>query len=42
MAKSFKDVVKDFPRTGRGIPVKKNQKPPLSDRYTARGTAFLL
>ena len=41
MAKSFKDVVQDSPRTCLGIPVK-TKKPPLSNQYTARGTAFRL
>ena len=41
MAKSFIDVVKDSPRVGLGIPVK-TKKPPLSDQYTARRTAFRL
>ena len=41
MTKSFIDVVQDSPRTGLGIPVK-TKKPPLSNQYTARGTAFLL
>ena len=41
MAKSFKEVVQDSPRTGLGIPVK-IKKPPLSNQYTARGTDFQL
>ena len=41
MAKSFIDVVQDFPRTGLGIAVK-NKKPPLSNQYTACGTGFWL
>ena len=41
MAKSFIDVVQDSPRTGPGIPVK-TRKPPLSNQYIARGTAFRL
>ena len=41
MAKSFIDAVQDSPRTGLGIPVE-TKKPPLSNRYTARGTAFRL
>ena len=41
MTKSFIDVVQDSPRTGPGIPVK-IKKPPLSNQYTARGTAFRL
>ena len=43
MAKSFIDVVQDSPGTGLGIPVKtkvKTKKPPLSNQYTARRTAF--
>ena len=41
MAKSFKDVVQDSPRTGLGIPVK--TKNPLSrTKNTTRGTAFRL
>ena len=39
MAKSFIDVVQDSPRTGVGIPVK-TKKTPLTNQYTARGTAF--
>ena len=41
MAKSFIDVIQDFTRTGLGIPVK-TRKPPLTNQYTARGTAFRL
>ena len=41
MAKSFIDVVQDFPGTGLGIPVK-TKKPPLLNQYTVRGTAFRL
>ena len=41
MAKSFIDVVQDSPRRGLGIPVK-TKKPPLTNQYTARGTAFRL
>ena len=41
MAKSFIDVVQDSLRTGLGIPVK-TKKPPLSNQYTTRGTAFWL
>ena len=41
MAKSFIDVVQDSPTKGLGIPVK-TKKPPLSNQYTARGTAFRL
>ena len=41
MAKSFIDVVQDSPRTGLGINVR-TKKPPLSNQYTARGTAFRL
>ena len=41
MAKSLIDVVQDSPRTSLGIPVK-NKKPPLSNQYTARSTAFRL
>ena len=41
MAKSFIDVVQDFPRTGLGIPVK-TKKNPLLNQYTARETAFRL
>ena len=41
MAKSFIDVVQDFPRAGLGIPVK-TKKTPLLNQYTARGTAFRL
>ena len=41
MAKSFKDVVQDSPRTGLGITVK-SRKPPLSNQYTTCGTAFWL
>ena len=41
MVKSFINVVQDSPRTGLGIPVK-TKKPPISNQYTARGTAFRL
>ena len=41
MAKSFIDVVQDFPSTGLGIPVE-TKKPPLSNQYTTRGIAFRL
>ena len=41
MAKSFIGVVQNSPRKGLGIPVK-TEKPPLSNQYTARGTAFRL
>ena len=41
MAKSFIDVVQDFPRTGLDIPIE-TKKPPLSNQYTARETAFRL
>ena len=41
MAKSFIDVVQDPPRTGLSIPVK-TKKSPLSNQYTAHGTAFQL
>ena len=41
MAKYLIDVVQDSPRTGLGIP-DKTKKPPLSNQYTARGTAFRL
>ena len=41
MAKSFIDVVQNSPRTGLGIPVKPKKRP-LSNQYTARGTAFRL
>ena len=41
MAKSFKDVVQDSPRTGLGIPIK-TKKTPLTNQCTARGTAFRL
>ena len=41
MAKSFIDVVQDSPMTGLGVPVK-TKKPPLSNQYTTRGTAFQL
>ena len=35
------DVVQDSPRTGLGIPVE-TKKPLLTNKYTARGTAFRL
>ena len=38
---SFIDVVQDSPRMGLGILVK-TKKTPLSNQYTARGTAFRL
>ena len=41
MAKYFIDVVQDSPGTGLRIPVE-TKKPPLSNPYTARGTAFRL
>ena len=41
MAKSCLEVVHDAPRTGLGIP-NKTKKTPLSNQYTARGTAFWL
>ena len=41
MAKYFIDVVQDTPRTGLGMPVK-TKKPPLTNQYAARGTAFRL
>ena len=41
MAKYFIDVVQDSPKTGLGIPVK-TKKHPLTNQYTARGTAFRL
>ena len=41
MVKSFTDVVQDSPMKGLGIPVK-TKKPPLSNHYTVRGTAFRL
>ena len=41
MAKSFIDVGQDSPRTGLGKPAK-TKKPPLSNQYTARGTAYRL
>ena len=41
MVKSFIDGVQDSPRTGLGIPVK-TKKSPLTNQYTARGTAFRL
>ena len=41
MSKSFIDVIHDSPRTGLGIPFE-TKKPPLSNQYTARGTAFRL
>ena len=41
MAKSFIDVVQDSPKTGLGVPVK-TKKPPPSNQYTSRGTAFRL
>ena len=41
MAKSFIDVVQDSPRTVLGIPVE-SKKPPLTNQYTAHGTAFRL
>ena len=37
----FKDAVQDSPRMVLGIPVK-TKKNPLSNQYTARGTAFRL
>ena len=39
MAKYFIDVVQDSNRTDIGIPVK-TKKSPLTNQYTARGTAF--
>ena len=41
MSKSLIDVVQDSPRTELGIPVR-TKKFPLSNQYTARGTAFRL
>ena len=41
MVKVFIEVVQDSPRTGLGIPVK-TKKTPLSNQYTACGTAFRL
>ena len=41
MAKSFIEFVQDSPRTGLGIPFK-TKEPPLTNQYTARGTAFRL
>ena len=41
MAKSFIDVVQDSPRTGLSIHVK-IKKTPLSNQFSARGTAFRL
>ena len=40
MAKSFKDVVQDSPRTGLGIHVK-TKNPPIELKHL-RGTAFRL
>ena len=39
MAKCFKYVVQDSSRTDLGIPVETG-KPPQTNQYTARGTAF--
>ena len=39
--KSFIDVVQDSSRTGLGIP-DKTEKPPLSNQYIDRRTAFRL